>query len=50
MLEFLYIYCEHSISKTYLRKRQSIAKVEIIVVDINNLRIANKIVTTTKAK
>jgi len=36
--------------KIYLRKKQLIAKANIIVVEINNLEIANKIVTTTKLK
>ena len=35
-------------SKTYLRKRQLIAKTNIITVEINNLEIANKIIIITK--
>jgi len=42
--------CEHFVLKTYFRKRQSITRVKVIVVDINNLKIANKIITTTKAR
>jgi len=42
--------CEHLVLKIYLRERQSIARVEVIVVDASNLKIANKIVTTIKAR
>jgi len=42
--------CKHFILKTYLRKKQSIMRVEIIVVNISNLKIANKIVTIIKAR
>jgi len=42
--------CEHSILKIYLCKRQLTIRVEVIIINANNLKIANKIVTTIKAK
>ncbi len=42
--------CEYLVSKTYLCERQLITKVNVVVVKISNLEIANKIVKTTKTK
>jgi len=42
--------CEHFILKTYLREKQSTTRIEIIVINANNLKITNKIVTIAKAR
>ncbi len=44
------MYCKHFVLKTYLRKKQLTTKANIIVVEINNSKIANRIITTTKTK
>jgi len=38
------------VSKIYLRERQLTTRANIIAIEIDNLEIANKIVTTTKTK
>jgi len=42
--------CEHFVSKIYLCERQLTTKANVIVVKINNLKIVNRIVITTKTR
>jgi len=44
------MYCKYFVLKIYLRKKQLIIRVNIIVIETNNLNIANKIVIITKTK
>ncbi len=44
------MYCKYFVLKTYLYKRQLITRVNFIVVETNNLEIANRIAITTKIK